>query len=1534
MTSNADEERDIERIAVVGMAARVPGAANVTEFWANLRNGVESITYSTEEELLAAGLSAELVRHPDFVPAHGTLSGSFDFDAEYFGYSAREAELIDPQQRVFLECAAHALQTANLAPPHTSDRTAVFAGAGANGYVGRNILSRPDLVEAFGWHHIMLGNDKDFLATRAAYRLGLTGPAMTVQTACSTSLVAVHMACQSLLSYECDTALAGGVRVGPVRHSGYLYQQGGIGSPDGHCRAYDAAAQGTIGGDGVGIVVLKRLSDALADNDTIHAVILGSAINNDGADKAGFTAPSIPGQAEAIDEALQIAGIDASTVSYVEGHGTGTPLGDPIEVAALSRAFRRHTDARQYCALGTVKPNIGHLDTAAGVVGLIKTVLALKHREIPASLNFASPNPAIDFEASPFYVNTRLTPWETRGSDPRRAGVSSFGLGGTNAHVVLEEAPSAPEPVPGSGPELLVVSARTRAALAAASAQLGRHLREHPELELADAAHTLRTGRRTQHWRRSVVAGDRAGAVAALEDPVQASAEAFASDAKDRPVYFMFPGGGTAYPEMCKGLYEAFPTFRAALDECAAILRGPLGLDLREVLYPAPDRREEAAVQLARGAVNLPAIVVVEYALSRLLMDRGVQPRAMIGHSLGEYTAACLSGVLSLRDCLELVALRGELFDSLPPGAMLSVTAAAADVAAVLPPELDIAAVNGPESCVVSGPLAEIDRFEAEAALRGLSTVRINAPGAAHSSLIDAVLPAYRKKVESVAIGAPQIPYLSNVTGDWADERLLGEASYWTGHLRGTVRFSDGISGLIDHADGVFLEVGPGRGLSTLARQHGDGEIAAVTTLRRADDPTPDVSTLWAALARLWVDGGEVDWQAFASAGRRRVTLPGDVFERREYWVEPGSSSALASLRAPGARGGQRPVEEWFDTPAWRPAPLPSLAMRPVAGERWLILADDDALGREVTDRLTAAGAEVTEVRRSTRYYRTAEGGYELDPGAAGHYTNLIADLAANNRLPGHVLHLWTLGGAGAPGHVSVAALEDAQPGGLYSLLFLAQALEEHGDAAAETTIHLAGASLQSVTGTETLRPGASAVLGACRVLPQEYGMLSCQVVDLERPTAGGTEAATAARLLAEFTSGDAAVVVYRGGRRLTPGFEPVPLPAPATDPLRIGGSYLVTGGADEFGEAIAGQLADVYRAHVTLLERPHFPAESQWDGWLAEHGDDDPTSSRIRAIGRLRDGAGDRLHVVTADLSSATDLWAAVDRIEEQTGALHGVLHTAGLAEERTHHLVRDTDMAVCQAHFRLRVHSTVALAEVLADRSLDFRMLVSTLSAQLGGIGRAASSAALSCAATYVQGRPEPWTVTDWDDGQFQIAADRDTSLGPPFTPAQTREAISRMAALPDPVRLVVLADDLPARAAYWQRRDAAGETSAAQGRAAHPRPPLATPYEPPGNSIEEEIAGVWQLLLGIEPVGVNDDFFSLGGHSLLGTKLIAKLRSLFNIDLPLRELFEHPTVAAMAERVVQRSVAESDADKLEALLTELEHLDEGAANHSKGL
>lgn len=918
-------------VAVIGCAARVPGAKDLDEFWANLCAGTESLTHFSDDELLAAGATEEQLADPRLIRARPTLADVADFDVKFFGYAPSEARLVDPQQRLFLECAWEAVESAGYDLQRYRGALGVFAGGSGSTYREANLRADPGNFQAAGYLQTTLSVENDFLAPRVSYKLNLRGPSISLGTGCSTALVAIHLAVQSVLSGESDMALAGGASITFPQNAPFVAVDGGAISTTGRCRAFDAGADGTLTGDGVGAVLLKRAVDALADGDHILGLIRGTAVNNDGGNKAGFAAPSIDGQADVVAEALGVAEVPAETIDYVETHGTGTPMGDPIEVAALSEAFRRAGDTRTAaCRLGTLKPNIGHTGPASGVLGLIKVLLAFRHRTYPPAINFTVPNPQIDFAQTPFYVGTSLRHWDAPGGKPRRAGVSAYSMGGTNAHVVLQEPPAprapAPDRVAQGGPQLLVLSARTAAALTAARRNLAGHLARHPEQDLAAVAATLRLGRRAFRHRFATVATTSSAAQDSLNDGGRAPARVGVAADKPAPVAFLFPGQGSQFSGMGAQLYAASPAYRSHVDECAARFEPLIGMDLRSLLRAPEDASAEALLGQTRLAQ--PALFTVEYALAQLLREWGAQPAALLGHSIGEVTAACVAGVFTLADAVELVSLRGKLIQECGTGAMAAVGAPLETVAAMLPPGTSVAAVNAPEQIVVAGSESGIGALLSQAAAAGVRCTRLPVEHGFHSALVDPAAAQFAAVAARIRLRPPQIPFLSNVTGAWITGAQATDPEYWGRQLRAAVQFAPGLARLrAEHPDSVLVEVGPGHTLRGLVAVNAPGaEVVPMLGGRSGDSAT--VAT--AAAGQLWVAGSELSWQHFAQAPQPREPLPTYPFQRERCWLAPSSTAP-----------DNRPVQPQ-PAPAAPRAVAGAVAQLPVVDQIWC-----EALGVE-----------------------------------------------------------------------------------------------------------------------------------------------------------------------------------------------------------------------------------------------------------------------------------------------------------------------------------------------------------------------------------------------------------------------------------------------------------------------------------------------------------------------------------------------------------------------------------------------------------
>ncbi|MCP4112642.1 MAG: AMP-binding protein, partial [Desulfobacteraceae bacterium] len=1210
-------------IAIIGMAGRFPGARNIREFWENLREGKESISFFSDEELIASGVDPAMLKNPGYVRAGGILDDIDKFDAPFFDISPAEARLLDPQLRLFLECAYHTFEHAGYDPKVYPGRIGLFAGSAVNTYLMKNLMnSGLDIAKSWNNDQAIIYSDTNYLTTRTAYTLNFKGPSLSVSTACSTSLVAAHLACQSLMNYECDMALAGGAAVIVPQKEGYLYE-GGTRSPDGHCRAFDEKSQGTVFTSGMGSLLLKRLDDALKHGDTVHAVIRGTAVNNDGSARAGYAAPGVDGQTEVIAKAQNIADVDPETITYIEAHGTGTTLGDPIEVEALTHVFRSVTRKKGFCAIGSVKANVGHLNMAAGVTGIIKTALAMKHRMIPPSINFERPNPRIDFDNSPFFVNTTLSEWNPPENTPMRAGVSSFGVGGTNAHVILEQPPNPETEKKSDGSEnslfrtpvprqhhLLALSAKTDTALEKMTANLAEYFRENPDQDTADVAYTLLTGRRKFGHRRFLVCRDADDAFLKLTGAIPSL---FTGDSNydDRSVIFMFSGQGTQYVNMGLELYQNEPIFRGQVDLCSELLGPHMDFDIRDIMYPG-ERREAINHQssiinrqstiinrqssiinhqssiinhqssiinhqspiinhqspianhqssivnhqsINHTAIAQPALFVIEYSLARLWMAWGIRPRAMIGHSIGEYVAACLAGVLTLEDALSLVAYRGKMMGDLPQGGMLAVPLSEEDIRSFLKPGVSLAVINAPSLCVVSGYTEAVDEVKKSLDQKGIQSRRLHTSHAFHSEMTEPVLKPFTEHVRNIQLRPPRIPCISNVTGTWISDEDATDPEYWARHLRQTVRFSDGIRTLTEESDDALLEVGPGQTLTSLAmRQANSKEQSSVVlnSIRHPQDNQSDQIFLMTTLGKLWLAGVKPDWTAFyAQERRRRIPLPEYPFEGRRYWVEP---KRQGQIQEAGIRRSD--MADWFYAPSWKRVPLSGSA---VSGQ-WsadhpvLIFSDTYGLGEQVSKELKQNGQDVIVVKKGSGFENLNPANFIVNPERPEDYETLVTQLRASGKFPEIILFMWGIGNGQeeSKGKSLTEKVDDIIRTGFNGFRFLTQSL---GNREQTANIIVVSDNVQEVTGTEELHPEKAMLPGLVRGLPKVCPTLRSRSIDLEEVQ---NLQFCASQLVSEIRFGASdPVVAYRGPHRWVHSFEPIRL-EPVKAKFRQGGTYLI----------------------------------------------------------------------------------------------------------------------------------------------------------------------------------------------------------------------------------------------------------------------------------------------------------------------------------------------------------------------------------------
>jgi acyl transferase domain-containing protein len=1532
-------------IAIIGMSGRFPGADDVEAFWQNISTGVESFTVFSDADLLAAGEDPALFNRPEYVRSRPVLRDIRGFDAAFFGVSPREATLADPQQLLFTECVWEALESSGYGTAEGRGDVGVFAGMNISTY----LLTRPNAfqlsVEIDG---LMAGNDKDALATNVSYRLDLRGPSVTVQTFCSTSLVAVHLACASLRRGECDIALAGGVSIRVPDRTGYLYMEGNQASPDGHVRTFDADAHGSMFGDGVAVVTLKRLDRALADRDTVLAVIRGSAINNDGALKFSFQAPSLDGQRRCVSAALNNAGVRPTDISYVEAHGTATEVGDPMEVAALTSAFGPTPD-KQYCLLGSVKPNVGHLDRASGVTGLIKVVQSLRHELIPGTRNFQTPNPEIDFANSPFRVTAETTKWPRLPERPRLAGLSSLGTGGTNSHAIIAESPlPLPRPVRQRRWQVLPLSARTSTAIEQSCQRLSEHLAADPSLELGDVAYTLQLGRKVFGHRRFVVSDDLSKAVTIFGEPNAPFSRV--DSTVGRKVGFLIAGVGEQYPGMVAELYNDEPDFRSTVDECLDLLGLTDVGQLSEIFAGnrAATRTNDLATLLGRQApveqpasatdsrLIQPAIFVAEYALAKLLIGWGIRPEQLIGYSLGEYVAACLSGVLSLPDALKLVAYRAELIAGLPEGAMLAVAATDSALRQALGADLadlDLAIDTGSQ-LVLAGPGELVDAATETLLAAGISCQRLQTTHAYHSRMLAPIADQLTGWIaDNISLSPPRIPYLSNVTGRTATEQDVTDPGYWAKHMCQTVRFGEGLSQLLAAGNLALVEIGPGQSLGALTRGHPDCPQAQwpliVMTLPPAADRRGPAETLAQAVGRLWLTGVAIDWSALHAEDRAdgwqpgRVPLPSYPFERQEHWLEADDSgptvpvvdendpvSLLKSLPL-------LPETEWISVPSWRQTtPRPA---RP-ADRNWLILTDQaaDGLTAELVEQLTATGAQAALVRPGS-CFAVEPDGLRMRPGSAEDATAVLRHLGGVDQSPSRVVHLWSL--------AEQASTDASLRHGLHTLIALARAA---GDTGLDPwLLDVIACASTAVLPGDPVRPVHATLLGPCRLIPVEYPAVRTRLID--------TDARSAKALLTELRADPVdQVVALRSGQRWVPGYELLhPTEEPA--PIRTGGTYLVTGGLGGIGLAMAERLARDYQAKLVLMGRTSVPPAEHFNQILNAPGTSEEVRRRLTGLQRLQ-LAGAEFVTVAGDVGYPADVQLAVNTALDRFGELNGILHCAGVPAAGLMQFKTAADIGKVLLP---KLDGSVAIADAVCELNLDFVALFSsTTSVTGGGAGQVDYCAANAFLDAFAQSDPLPgclvssidwgeWTYNGWtsglqnyDQGSVEFFTEYRATYGVSFE--QGWQTLQRVLASGQR-HVVISTQDFPTIVKMSRRSSIASHQATvkkardALGRA--PRPELSTAYTEPQSPAEQAIAGVWQEALGLEQVGVHDNFFELGGNSLIGMEIIAEVRKALDIPyLPPHLLYEAPTVATLAEAAAAQGTGEQDSTE-QAIRTEAE-------------
>jgi iturin family lipopeptide synthetase A len=1498
-------------IAVIGMAARFPGAQNLQQFWDNLVAGRETVSFFTEEELLSGGVDKDLVAKETYIRAKGIVEGAEYFDEGFFGLTSREAALMDPQSRVLSETAYAALEDAACNPVNYKGLVGVYLGAAPNiSWQQDSFCNCSDLFsEEFS---TLLLNDKDFLATRLSYLLNLRGPSMSVYTACSTSLVAVDLACQSLLTGKCDTALAGAVSISLPVKAGYKYEAGMILSKDGHTKSFDQSTTGSVFSDGAGVVVLKRLADAIADGDQIHAVIKGIGINNDGSTKVGYTAPSVPGQADAIRTAYDMAEVDLESLGYIETHGSGTYIGDRIEIDALNQVFR-NVSAGFNCPIGSVKSNFGHLNTAAGMAGLIKTILVLKNKMIPASLHCSNPIEKLTGNASPFYVNASLSPWTSR-SVPARAGVSSFGIGGTNVHLVLEEAPPQTQRPLTEGYSVIALSARTPAVLDQLSQDMAAAFANENEMSLADAAYTLQSGRKQHAERRFVVVNNLQKASTLLSNPE--AREVFSGTVKneDRPLVMMFPGMGSGYSKMAHALYANYPGFQERVDACFDILdqldySGNDGVFRSGILNL--DRNDKEF--FLKNQIN---IFVFEYSLAQWLMEGGMTPSAFLGYSMGEYISACLAGVFSLQDALKILVTRGRLVSTLSQGAMLSVPMPVAQVKTFLPENLHIA-IDNKFSCVVAGPYDAVMAFDEECKGRRMFTFLISDFYSLHCPLPEELVRQFRVCLSEVDFSSPSIPFLSNVTGTWSDEYEVSSPEYWVRQMTQTVLFSNNIDTLINEfTDATILEVGPGTDISLLIKrsQPAERNKNVFNIANNDDSPVAQQEYFLQRLGLLWLQGQPLDWECFQPFNKgRKISLPSYPFERN-YFPAALNTAPVQKKKVVNA-GGKLELENWFYLPVWQPEALEVKKGTPVEKPCIIITAEGHPLAKELEEVL-GIHREVITVVPGAAFRNEGDGRYTINPKSKACYLQLFLSIQESGRGFGQIIdvrnhHAENAGIAECPAATMTRTMDE-----LLSYTYMVQALDEL-KLTGTTEINMVGNGYFNVSGNDGIHTYKTPILGFLKVAPQEFPGLRCRVIDTDLSMPASHTARSVAAELENRAAGKA--IALRGRTRWTQNYQPSPLPAVSgrITQLREGGNYLITGGQGNIGRAIARFLHEECGANVIISSRSGMIPREQWDAIL-QQGESHYDYARIKEFSSLvEDGAS--LHFFKADVADLASMEQLVKDVESELGQLHGVFHAAGIIDRHAFPPILTIKESDYEVQLKAKVQGTLVLQQVLKNSRPDFVLMTSSLSPILGGLGLASYASAnqfLDSIANKEYASETRWISLNWADwsgwehhvSDFLISKDAiDINISGEQGIETLRRILQYQFGHP---QILISSADMEWRLNKWvlfteenTQQDASGNVQ----REIKNRPQIQSEYVEPGTELEKQIVAIWENILCFDSIGVNDDFMELGGDSLKAITMLTRVRQVADINVPLEQFFKTRTIRAIASLITQPGAVE---------------------------
>jgi len=1511
--SNSSEEY-LDSVAIIGIAVRMPKALTVPQFWENLINGKESISVFNQEELIKSGISPEAIAHPNFIAAKGVMEEAEMFDAAFFGISPREAELMDPQHRVLMECAWDAMENAGYVSDEYSGRVSIFTSAGMNTYLPFNLMSNPDLLEQVGGVQLSIYCDKDFLPTRIAYSMNIRGPAIDIGTACSSSLVSTHLACQHLTTYQSDMALVGGITIHLPQISGHVHEPGAAYSPDEHCRPFDATPSGLIDGNGAAVIILKRVQDAIADGDQIYGVIKGSAINNDGSNKVGYSAPSIQGQAEVIIEAQANADVHPETISYVEAHGTATPLGDPIEVAGLTQAFRHGTQKNNFCGLGSVKSNIGHVDKAAGLAGLIKTTLALHHEMIPPSLHWKEPNPKLQLQDSPFYVVQTAQPWDRIPQQPRRAGISSFGVGGTNAHVILEEAPIREPGSIGRPNHIITGSAKSKAALDRKLQQLIQVFSKDTHLDIANIAYTLNTGRKSFNHRFSFRCSSHQEALQIIKS--KSFTETVSTGSSQ--VIFMFTGQGSQYVDMAKDLYEQEQQFKEYFDQCAIILHPLIGLDIRKITFSNPHEKESNQNRLQETSITQPVLFALEYALAKLWMGWGVQPKAMIGHSVGEIVAACIADVLSLEDALDLIVMRSKLMQSLPRGSMLSVALSAEKTNHyILNHELllDIAAVNAPELCVVSGESEVIDTLQKLIEKDGHTTQLLKTSHAYHSKMMDPILASFERAIQSKIFNPPKIPFISNITGNWVSTAEVTNPSYWGRHIRQSVQFNLGIKTILkDITDPIFLEIGPGKTLNQLVKlelSQASNKALALSSIPQYYDKTSAQKIILESFSTLWANQAPICWKGFYKEEKRlKVPLPSYPFERTPYWVEPiikskNSTHTFSDLNQ------SNPVD-WFYEPSFKSTKIQQYEnVKKVI----LIFGSLNLLHERAAKDLALQGHTVINAIRSDIFQEVDKLNIKVSLSNKTELEKLFILLSKESMKIDNVVYIGRSISSGMVGMKVSEKMQSStyQGANCCEIITILQAIDGYKKYYSDEIV-------LNLIETEVIRIGNelidftsdSGVLGLIPTIHYEYPNIRARYIDVSSQI---IDSDTEINHLIHFLNSPEKMLSVAIRKQLvwTEHLEKIQLSDNLIPhkQLHSQGNYLITGGLEGVGLEFTKFLAKRFENSNLIITTA-----------IADFVNNPKIQQEIKSI---EASYPCKLHVYYIDYQHTNPLADIVQKFQNSF-QLNGIIHATDMSNPRPLDLINDFSLEKTLEYWQLESKMIEGIIKIAKNTTLDFCYFMSSLSAKIGAMSQV-SHAIFSSQLSHMISKESvelknKVSIIYWDRWIQDAESAFINTKTQGIRPLDGEQVLDYLFSFTVPQ--ILIATNHPFSRLRTFSNEQLLPIKNLQTPTIYDRPELEIHYSAPENDLEKELTDIWQDFLKITPIGIHDNFFDLGGQSLLAAQLIRHIKDHLSVNLDLGIFFSAPTIAELSS-ILEKQLQESSDARMEKYLAEIENMTE---------